>query len=235
MKYTIIIPAYNEEERIEHTIRDYAEHIQQGMDPQQTELLIVVNGSQDRTGEIAQKLAGEYPYVKAWVSPDRMGKGGAVLKGFELATGRIVAFADADNATPAPELKKLLDVVDLGADAALGSRWMPGSRQVIPQPLMRRIMSRIFNILVRVLFQFPYSDTQCGAKAFRKEALDSIRGQVQATGWSFDVELIWRLRQKGYRVVEVPINWSDNSRSRLRVHSDGPSMLVELLKIRFGG
>lgn len=235
MKYSIIIPAYNEEERIGATVHDYAMFIQKSMNPAETELILVVNGSADRTSEIARELEAEYPFVRAWDRSERMGKGGAVMKGFELARGEIVSFADADNATTAPELKKLLDVVEQGADAALGSRWLPESQQIVPQPLARRITSRIFNLIVRLLFQFPYTDTQCGAKAFRKQAIDSVRSKIHTTGWSFDVALIWQLRQEGYRVVEVPIVWSDNSRSRLRVHRDAPSMLWELIQLRLKG
>ena len=108
MKYSIIIPAYNEEARIAATVEDYAKYIQSSMDPQETELWIVVNGSSDRTGEIALGLERKYPFVHAWVTEQRRGKGGAVMKGFELAQGEILAFTDADNATIASELRKLI-------------------------------------------------------------------------------------------------------------------------------
>lgn len=235
MRHTIVIPAYNEEARIEETVRAYASYVQECMDASQTEILVVVNGSDDRTAEIAHQLAGEIDCVRAWDTPARMGKGGAVFKGFELAKGEILSFSDADNATTPPELRKLLDAVENGADAAIASRWLRESKQLIKQPLMRRVLSRIFNLIVRVLFFLPYSDTQCGAKAFTRISIETVRDQIKTAGWSFDVALIWRLRQAGFRVVEVPIEWSDNSRSRLRVHSDGPSMLIELIKLRFGG
>lgn len=235
MRHTIVIPAYNEEARIAETVRAYASYVRDEMDPEQTEILIVVNGSADRTAEIARELAAEYSWVRSWDSPERMGKGGAVMKGFELAEGDVLAFADADNATTPPELRKLLDAVDSGSDAAIASRWLPESRQLIKQPFTRRVLSRIFNLIVRILFFLPYTDTQCGAKAFTRESINAIRSKMDVKGWTFDVALIWRLRQAGYRVVEVPIDWSDNSHSRLRVHQDGPSMLVELIKLRFGG
>ena len=235
MRHTIVIPAYNEEARIEETVRAYASYVREFMDATQTEILIIVNGSEDRTTEIAHHLANEIDCVRAWDTPARMGKGGAVFKGFELAKGEILSFSDADNATTPPELRKLLDAVEGGADAAIASRWLPTSKQLIPQPFTRRILSRIFNLIVRILFFLPYTDTQCGAKAFTRKSIETVRNQIKTSGWSFDVALIWRLRQAGFNVVEVPIEWSDNSRSRLRVHSDGPSMLVELIKLRFGG
>ncbi len=235
MRHTIVIPAYNEEARIEETVRAYASYVNESMYPAQTEILVVVNGSDDRTADIANQLANEIECVRAWSTPARMGKGGAVFKGFELAKGEILSFSDADNATTPPQLRKLLDAVEGGADAAIASRWLPESKQLIPQPFARRILSRIFNLIVRVLFFLPYTDTQCGAKAFTRKSIGTVREQIKTSGWSFDVALIWRLRQAGFHVVEIPIEWSDNSRSRLRVHSDGPSMLVELIKLRFGG
>lgn len=233
MKYSIIIPAYNEEARLGATIADYADYVQTSMPEKSTEILIIVNGSRDRTGEIARQMQKQYPFVRSWEAAGRLGKGGSVLQGFSMAKGSIVAFADADNATTAPELRKLIDVVESGADAAIGSRWLPQSEQSIRQPLARRIASRVFNLIVRMLFQFPFKDTQCGAKAFRKEAINAIHDEVKSTGWAFDVDLIWRLCLRGYKVVEVPICWSDASQSRLRMHRDGPAMLKELLKLRF--
>ncbi|MFB3789655.1 MAG: dolichyl-phosphate beta-glucosyltransferase [bacterium] len=236
MKYSIIIPAYNEEARIGDTVRDYAAYILEQFPEGEAELRVIVNGSKDRTADIARELEREYPCVRAWVTPERQGKGGAVMKGFEQALGEIVAFADADNATTAPEMRRLLDVVAQdAADAAIGSRWLPQSRQAIPQPLARRVASRVFNLIVRLLFQFPYQDTQCGAKAFRKAAIDTVRDEIHTTGWAFDVALIWRLRRHGFKVLEVPITWSDNSKSRLRMHRDAPSMLWELIKLRLEG
>lgn len=235
MKYTIIIPAYNEESRIEATVRDYASYFSALTDAVDTEVLIIVNGSRDRTAEISQQLAQELPNVRSWDTPDKMGKGGAVLKGFELAEGEIVAFADADNATAPPELHKLLEAVNEDIDCAIGSRWLPESLQKIPQPLSRQAASRVFNLIVRILFQMNFTDTQCGAKAFKSDAVKSMRETMKSTGWAFDVELLWRLKQNHHSIKEVPIVWSDNSQSRLRLHIDGPSMLWELVKLRLRG
>jgi glycosyltransferase involved in cell wall biosynthesis len=234
MKISIIIPAYNEEERIRDTAEAYARYIQESMDPETTDLWIVVNGSRDRTADIAREIEEQYSFAHSWISSERMGKGGAVMKGFEVAQGDILAFTDADNSTTPPFLRQLIDEVAAGnTDAAIASRWLPDSRQLIPQSLMRRVASRVFNLVVRLLFQLPFSDTQCGAKAFRREAVEAVRDEIRSTGWAFDVALIWRMRRRGFNVAEVPIDWSDNSLSRVRIHKDGPSMLFELLRIRF--
>ncbi len=234
MNCSIIIPAYNEEARIQKTVEEYAAFFQKEPNPGETEILIVVNGSNDRTADIAKELEQQISFVRAFEFKEKLGKGGALLKGFDLCESKLLAFTDADNSTTAPELKKLLDAVKGGVDAAIGSRWLPESKQAIRQPVLRRAASRVFNGIVRLLFQMPYKDTQCGAKAFHRDAFRSVQDGIQSTGWAFDVEFIWRLRLKGYNVVEIPIVWSDNSNSRLRMHKDAPSMLWELIKLRFG-
>ena len=232
MKYSIVIPAYNEEARIENTVRDYADFVSRTWEPGTAEVLVVVNGSRDCTGEIARRLEAELEIVRSWETKARLGKGGAVLQGFDLAEGEILAFTDADNATAPLQLKRLLDAVEAGTDAAIGSRWLPESVQEIPQPFSRRVASRVFNLSVRLLFQMQFKDTQCGAKAFRRRAIEAVRKEIQSHGWAFDVELIWKMQKRGFAVQEVPIVWRDSSQSRIRMHKDGPAMLIELLKLR---
>jgi glycosyltransferase involved in cell wall biosynthesis len=229
MELTVIVPAYNESARLHHTICDYSSFYAS----RDTEILIVVNGSTDNTGGIARELQARLPNVRVWETPERLGKGGAIYRGFQLAKGEIVAFTDADNSTAPVELDRVVDAVRSGADAALGSRWLPASVQDIRQPLGRRIASRIFNLIARLMFGMPYRDTQCGAKAFRASVLQPLLNHPMSKGWAFDVELIWSLQHRGARIVEVPIVWRDNSGSRLRMHRDGPAMLLELVRIRF--
>lgn len=244
---TVIVPAYNEEERLEGTVRSHHAYLLaqqapagEGVENPQSpwgkaELLVVVNGSTDATGEIAKRLEEELPLLRVWETPEALGKGGAVYQGFRLARGEIVAFCDADNSTTPEELRIVIDAVLGGRDAAIGSRWCAGSRQVIRQPLGRRIASRIFNLIVRLMFGLPFADTQCGAKAFRRKILEPLLELPMTSGWAFDVELLWRLRNAGADILEVPIAWIDGSGSRLRMHTDGPQMLAELLKVRLGG
>ncbi len=231
---TVIIPAYNEEKRLAETVREHHAYLWEHRDcwPKGVELLIVVNGSTDRTGEIARALDEELALVRAWETSSRLGKGGAVFQGFRLARGSVVAFCDADNSTVPAQLRLIVDAIQSGADVGIGTRWAPGSVQVIRQPLVRRIASRIFNLIVRILFGLPYTDTQCGAKAFKYSALEPLLESEVSSGWAFDVELLWRLRNSGAEIAEIPIEWRDGSGSRLRMHRDGPQMLLELLKIR---
>ncbi len=229
MDLTVIVPAYNESARLSDTVREYSSYYLGSS----AEILIIVNGSTDNTPEIASQLQSHLPNVRVWVTPQKLGKGGAIYRGFRLALGDIVAFTDADNSTVPAQLDRVVEAVRSGADVALGSRWLPESVQEIRQPLGRRIASRVFNLIVRLLFGMPYKDTQCGAKAFRVSVLKPLLNHPMSTGWAFDVELIWTLRRKGARIVEVPIVWRDNSGSRLRMHKDAPAMLLELLRIRF--
>lgn len=243
VEITLLIPAYNEESRLEATVRAHHDYwmnqfygsnvpVEKPSFPP-VEILIVVNGSRDATGAIARRLEQELPLVRAWETPEKLGKGGAVFQGFRLAKGEIVAFCDADNSTIPEQMAIVVQAVRDGHGAAIGSRWCLGSRQVIRQPLVRRIASRVFNLIVRLLFGFPFTDTQCGAKAFRRDALIPLLSSNLSSGWAFDVELIWRLRQARTDVIEVPIEWRDESGSRLRMHRDGPQMILELLRIRF--
>lgn len=232
MKYAIVIPARNEQIRLRSTVGDHAAFAERTLAAEGVEIVVVVNGSSDRTGTIARELAQELPLVRVLETPRRLGKGGAVLLGFDLSEAAILSFVDADNSTTPPELHKLLRVVDQGAAAAIGSRWLPASRQVITQPWSRRLAGRVFNRIVRQLFNLPFADTQCGAKAFERRAFDHVRPSLEMTGWAFDVEILARLRRAGFLIQEVPILWQDSSGSRLRMHRDGPSILWELARLR---
>jgi len=138
---------------------------------------------------------------------------------------------DADNSTKVSELVRLSRRIG-DHDGVIGSRHLPGQVLQRKQPLFRRIQSRIFNGLIRLLFGLPFYDTQCGAKIFKKQALDAVLPHLRSTGFEFDVELLWQLSRKGYSLIEVPVIWNDTLDSRLRL-SDTLSMLVTLFRIRF--
>jgi len=231
VKYAIVIPACNEEKRLRRTVEDHAAFAEHALGADEVEVVVVVNGCVDRTGAIAHELAQAHASVRVVDTPRRLGKGGAVLLGFDLSEASILAFVDADNSTTPPELLKLLRAVERGAAAAIGSRWLPTSRQLLRQPLTRRVAGRVFNRLVRQLFDLPFADTQCGAKAFERTAFERIRPSLEMTGWAFDVEILVRLRSAGCHIEEVPIAWRDSSGSRLRMHRDAPAVLWELARL----
>jgi hypothetical protein len=143
-----------------------------------------------------------------------------------------VGFLDADGSTGIGEIVRLFSAM-AAADGAIGSRWVEGSRLTVRQGLLRRLESRGFNLLIRVMFGLSYSDTQCGAKVFRKPAIDEVLASMISRGFEFDVELLWRLKKAGFTVIEVPIEWQNKSDSRVEKR-DIFRMLTGLLKVRFG-
>ncbi len=222
---TLVIPAYNEERRIRSLLEDIAGFA--------GDLIFVCDGT-DATPAIIGAFADEHPVlsIRCLTFPARLGKGGGVVAGMQAATTPFVGYMDADGSTSLSEMKRLFDCLK-AADGAIGSRWVPGSVLTVRQGFRRRVESRLFNLMVRALFGLDYRDTQCGAKVFRKEAVDAVLSSTRSTGFEFDVELLWRLAQSGYRVVEVPITWENRDESKVMA-SDAKAMLRGMIRLRFG-
>jgi dolichol-phosphate mannosyltransferase len=221
---TIVVPAYNEAERIDGLLQDLEEF--------EGGLVFVCDGV-DSTAERVRRFAGSrsIPSVCCLEFSRRLGKGGGVLEGMKAADTPFVGFMDADGSTPLREMMRLFARLD-GTDGAIGSRWLAGSEIMLAQGWWRRLQSRVFNALVRVLFGLRFQDTQCGAKAFRREALDEILPLMVSTGFEFDVELLWRLQHAGCRIEEVPIQWTNRGASRVG-GATGLGMVMALLRLRF--
>lgn len=230
MKLSIVIPAYNEENRITPALDAYASYFvpRYGSD---FEIVVVVNGSHDRTEAIARDYGSRCPQVRTIVEPKAIGKGGAVMLGFRHAAGDFVGFADADGATPPDAFDDLVrNIGDAGA--IIASRWFKESKVYPPQPLKRRIASRIFNYFVRRLFKLKIWDTQCGAKVLRREAVRDVLPELGITRWAFDVDLLFKLRRAGYRIVEWPTTWHDVGGSQLRIGRASFEMFVAIVRLR---
>ena len=221
---SLVIPAYNEEKRIGSLLADVSTFT--------GDLIFVCDGT-DATPAIIGAFADDHPSlsIRCLRFPDRLGKGGGVMAGVQETSTPYVGYMDADGSTSLEEMGRLFDRLTT-ADGAIGSRWIPGSVLTVRQGLRRRVESRLFNLLVRLLFGLDYLDTQCGAKAFRKEALDTVLSSIRSTGFEFDVELLWRLRQSGYQIEEVPITWKNQEESKVTT-SDAKKMLLGMLSIRF--
>jgi len=222
---TLVIPAYNEEQRIQDLLGDLAAF--------PGELIFVCDGT-DATPAAIGAFAGAHPAlrIRCLTYPDRLGKGGGVIAGMKAARTRYVGYMDADNSTSLAEMERLFDRLT-AVDGAIGSRWVPGSVLPVRQGFRRRVESRLFNLLVRLLFGLDYQDTQCGAKAFRREALDAVLPSIRSTGFEFDVELLWRLQRCGCRVEEVPITWENREESKVAT-TDAKAMLSGMIRLRFG-
>jgi len=222
---TLVIPAYNEERRIRSLLEDISGFA--------GDLVFVCDGT-DATPAIIGAFADDHPSlsIRCLTFPARLGKGGGVVAGMKAAATPFVGYMDADGSTSLSEMERLFDRLAT-AEGAIGSRWVPGSVLTVRQGFRRRVESRLFNLLVRLLFGLDYRDTQCGAKAFRKEAIDAVLSSTRSTGFEFDVELLWRLRRGGYRVVEVPITWENRDESKVMT-SDAKEMLFGMFRLRFG-
>ena len=189
-KRTLVIPAYNEEMRIGATLEEYLGHFDRD-----TEIVVVLNGCRDRTGDIACTFLDSSPNLRIIDERGVVGKGGVVAMGFRRAKGDIVAYVDADAATSAAEIERLMDQVG-DADGVIGSRWIDRGVIIRKQGPFRRIASRVFNSIVRTLFDLPYKDTQCGAKAFKREALDAIHDELGTTNLAFDVDILYLMHKQ---------------------------------------
>jgi len=224
--FSIIIPAYNEEQRIGRLLSQV---------PGSGGHFLIICDGRDSTPAIVREFAGANPEtdLRCLVYSRRLGKGGAVREGFINTDTPYVGFMDADASTSVEQMVSLFDELEK-ADCVVGSRWLPES--VIPerQGIARRCESRGFNLLIRLLFGLTLTDTQCGAKVFKKSAIDAVIGEMVTTGFEFDVELLWRLSLKGYTIKEHPITWQNQGGSRVR-GMDSIRMLKSLVSIRFFG
>jgi glycosyltransferase involved in cell wall biosynthesis len=225
---SIIIPAHNEENRLPQTMEQVADFLQK--QTYTAEVLIVENGSRDRTLEIARAFAARHPQFRVLQETGR-GKGLAVRRGMLEARGQYRFMADADFSMPVEQINRFLPPVLKDFDVAIASREAPGAVRY-NEPPYRHIVGRVFNTMIRVLALPGLHDTQCGFKCFRASAAEVLFRRQTLTGWSFDVEVLFIARQLDYRLVELPIPWYFNAESKVSVVRDSMCMLLDLFTIR---
>lgn len=231
MTYSLIIPAYNESNRIRPTLDQILKHIEE--QHWQAEVLVVNDGSQDNTAEIVQEYGRTHPQVQLIENGRNRGKGFSVRNGMLHARGDVCLLSDADLSSPITESQKLFDAIAQGADIAIGSRWLQAELQTERQPLYRQLFGRIFNLLLRIVLGLDFKDTQCGFKAFRREAAQQVFSSQKIERWGFDPEILFLARQFGFRVVEIPVQWAHSAGTRLHPFKDGLLMGTEILRIRW--
>ncbi len=225
MKLSLVIPAYNKEKRISEVVSSYSSFFSGKYD---YDLIIVCDGT-DNTARIVRDMTAHDPHIRLLEFKERQGKGGGIVHGLRSSKGDVLAFVDADKSVPPEEFEKLLSYLDCN-DCVIASRRVKGAHTV-DKPYARRFPSMIFNIIVNLLFNLNIRDTQCGAKLFTKEAVEDLLPHLKTKGFEFDVELLWRLKNKGCMVREVPINWKHDNGSTFSLgHSC--SMLMSLIRIR---
>lgn len=225
---SIIVPAHNEENRLPQSLEAILEFVH--TQPYQSEIIVVENGSSDRTAQISQDYAERYPEIQALKEPIA-GKGLAVRKGMVAAKGDFRFICDADLSMPIEEVNFFLPPQAPPFDVAIASREVPGAIRY-DEPYYRHLIGRAFNLLVRIVTLPGLQDTQCGFKCFRADAAEELFPLQTIGGWTFDVEILFIAKKRGMRVIEVPINWYFNSGSRVRILRDSATMFADLFRIR---
>jgi glycosyltransferase involved in cell wall biosynthesis len=225
---SIIIPAHNEENRLPRTL----EQVFRFLDQQSfsSEVLVVENGSSDRTYELAKEFASHHPILHV-IQNDWRGKGLAIRRGIQEARGEYLFLCDADLSMPVEEIGKFIPPQLDHPDIAIASREAHGSKR-INEPYYRHLTGRVFNTLIRLLILPELQDTQCGFKCIRAEVAREIFQYQTLNGWAFDVELLYIARHQGYQIVEIPIQWYYNADSKISIFRDSLRMFLDLLLIR---
>jgi dolichyl-phosphate beta-glucosyltransferase len=227
---TLVIPAFNEELRLLPTLERLHAHL--SARTQSYEILVVDDGSRDRTREVVEAAAARIPHVVLVCQPRNRGKGAAVRRGMLAARGRIRVMWDADCSMPPEELPRLLAPIAAGSAAiAIGSRYAEGARTV-KQPRWRVMWSRLCNRVIQHFLVPRVLDTQCGFKAFTSAAALSLFGSATIDGWAFDLEILALARRRGLEIEEVGVEWKDDERSHVNPLTDFWKVIREALTIR---
>jgi dolichyl-phosphate beta-glucosyltransferase len=228
MSISVVIPAYNEEKRIEVSVNKVMSYLER--QKMKYEIIVVDDGSSDRTAEVVEKLDnGKLVLLR---NRRNRGKGFSVRRGILKAKMDYILFSDADLSSPITELPKLLRHMKK-YDIAVGSRRMARSRIVIKQPWYRSIPGRVFPLIVYLIIIRGIRDTQCGFKLFRKPVAHTLFKMQRLERFSFDAEILLLAKRMGYSIKEVPVTWVNALDSKLNAVTDSYGMFVELIKVRW--
>lgn len=228
---SIIIPAYNEAERIPQTLLDMDKRLAGA--PYTYEIIVVSDGSKDNTAEVAERMAGMVKNLKVIDRKENMGKGGTVREGMLRANGAIRLFTDADNSVSIDQFDQMIPFFKAGYGVVIGSRTVKGAKLDPPEPLVRQIPGKVGNLVFQaVLGLWGIWDTQCGFKAYTEEAAKKVFERSVIKGWGFDVETLCLARNMGYRIKEVPTHWVNDTRSHVKA-SAYLKVLLETFTIRW--
>ncbi|MFH1980555.1 MAG: dolichyl-phosphate beta-glucosyltransferase [Pseudomonadota bacterium] len=233
MKLSIIIPAYNEHDRIVHTLTQTLAFLKDR--PYSAEILVVSDGSTDATGDVVKGFQTPENVTVVFLEyfPNR-GKGFAVKYGMLRGGGDVIMFMDADYSVPMAAVERGLALLDDGCDVAIASRTMSGSRVVHHQNAWRELSAKLYTLIQNTYLGFSYRDTQCGFKLFRRQAAGRLFSQQKLSSVIFDPEILWLASREGYRVGEFPVDWTHMEDSRIQYDSIGKSLFIfqELFRIR---
>jgi glycosyltransferase involved in cell wall biosynthesis len=226
----LLVPAYNEEDRIEPVLRDYAQYFQKHHNGK-FQLVVVLNGCKDNTKAVVQRVGNDFPCVGFQDFPDPIGKGGALIEGLKLAPlADAIGYVDADGATPPHAMHDLVKRIG-EADCVIASRWMPGAVIRQEQSRKRQFASRVFHFIVRCLFRMNIHDTQCGAKVMKREVVETIHPTLRIADMAFDINLLYSIKRAGYRILEVPTEWTDKVGSKVVLFRTSLTMFLSTFRV----
>lgn len=226
-KISIVIPAYNEARHIKPDISVISKSIKKIT--ASYEIIISEDGCTDNSEKILRKLERTHEHVRHVRSDVKVGKGGAITKGFNVAKGNVLLFMDADLSTDLSYLHQLVKEIEGGADIAIGSRYFPGAQA--SRNLKRDMISRVYNYLVRLLLKSKIYDHQCGFKAFKKESYKKIMDSVKDRAWFWDTEILVKAQQKGFKIKEFPVKWKEGKESKVNTLKVSWYLGINLLKL----
>lgn len=229
---SIVIPAYNEALRVGRTLDEVRKYA--ALKPFETEVVLVDDGSSDRTLELFKEFQSLRPGTKVLRNSVNRGKGFSVRRGILEAQGEVILFTDADLSAPIEEADKLLAALDSeAADAAIGSRALDRTLIGVRQPWRREYAGRFFNLLVRLFTGLKIHDTQCGLKLFRRDATRRAFELQRVERFGFDPEVLFLIQRLGGKIVEVPVRWNDNPATKVHFLRDSTHMFFDLIVLRW--
>lgn len=226
---SLVIPAYNEAERIGASLQQAVEYL--AKQDYSFEIIVVDDGSMDRTVQVVDKIHDKMQAIKLVRQPKNMGKGAAVRRGMLEATGEYRIFTDADFSTPVHEVEKALKTFQHGADVVIGSRVLDRSTIKRAQPKHREAMGRVFSRAVQATVFKGIDDTQCGFKGFTAEAAEKIFSKAKINGFSFDVEILYLAKRLGFTIEQIAVEWHNDERSKVSSLS-GLKAFLDILTIK---
>ncbi|MDP3731398.1 MAG: glycosyltransferase family 2 protein [bacterium] len=229
MYLSVIIPAYNEEKRISKTLLAVDSFLRR--QNYEYEILVVSDGSKDRTVEVVNGLKGQIKNLKLIDEKTNHGKGWVVRRGMLEANGQYRLFMDADNSTTVDQINNFLPYLDQGYDIVIGSRRAPGAVIAVRQPWIRDLLGGVFRFIVQSLVPLGVTDSQAGFKVFSEKAVEETFKKQTIFRWAFDVEILAIARLKGFKIKEVPIHWTNDTESHVKL-SGMIKMLLEIGRVR---
>jgi glycosyltransferase involved in cell wall biosynthesis len=225
---SIVIPAFNEQRTIQKTLLNYYDFFKTKCS---FNIIVVMDGCNDLTFDIVKNLSEKYGEIKYINHPKKLGKGGGIIKGFKSANAEYIAFTDADGSTSPKELYNLIKQ-SKNTDVVIGSRWLHDSEIIKNESLTRRIASRSFNLMIRLIFNLQFKDTQCGAKVLKGYVVRDIIDDLVITNFAFDIDLLYQAKRKGYSILEIPIEWKHDDFTELRMAKVVPAMFLSIIGLR---